>query len=195
MEQGFSESDDIFEDIYLFPSIAQYPSENIGGCLAEFREDQAELIAPIQHPFGARSQIAGLFGLEPGEVHLLKYVTVGDVGKAIQPEACKGQLDGAAVLGLGNTLYEEMVYQDGQLLNGDPLQYRLSLLHNLPAEFYSVMVENGDGPGPFGSKGMGQTAVSPVASAVANAIYEATGVRIKELPITPEKILRGLGRM
>ena len=133
--------------------------------------------------------------LETGEVHLLKYATVGDVGKAIQPEACKGQLDGAAVMGLGNTLYEEMVYQDGQLLNGDPLQYRLPLLHDLPEGFYSVMVENGDGPGPYGAKGMGQTAVSPVAPAVANAVYEATGVRIKELPITPEKILRGLGKL
>jgi len=75
------------------------------------------------------------------------------------------------------------------------LQYRLPLLGDLPMELKSIMVENGDGPGPHGSKGMGQTAISPIAPAVSNAIYEAVGVRITELPITAEKVLRGLGKL
>jgi CO/xanthine dehydrogenase Mo-binding subunit len=83
---------------------------------------------------------------------------------------------------------------DGQLLNGDSFQYHLPLLHDLPQRLTSIMVENHDGPGPLGAKGMSQTAVSPIAPAIANAIYDAVGVRIKALPITPEKILRGLHR-
>ena len=132
---------------------------------------------------------------ETGEVHLLHYANVADVGKAIHPLSCKCQLDGGAIMGLGNTFYEEMVYRDGQMVNGSPLQYRLPLLGDLPEEFKSMMVENGDGPGPQGSKGMGQTAISPIAPAVGNAIYEAIGVRITELPITAEKVLRGLGKL
>lgn len=132
---------------------------------------------------------------ETGEIKLLQYVTVTDVGKAVHPHACKGQLDGAAVMGLGNSFYEEMVYGGNQLMNGDPFQYRLPLLEDLPDHFESVMVENGDGPGPLGSKGISQNGISPVAPAIANAIYDAIGVRILDLPITPEKVLRELGKL
>jgi CO/xanthine dehydrogenase Mo-binding subunit len=132
---------------------------------------------------------------ETGDVTLLQYAIAADVGTAVHPVACKSQLDGGSIMGLGDAMYEEMVYGDGQLLNGDSFQYRLPLLHDLPPHFMSIMVENHDGPGPLGSKGMSQTAVSPIAPAIANAIYDAVGVRIKELPITPEKILRGLGKL
>lgn len=132
---------------------------------------------------------------ETGEITLLQYATVGDVGTAIHPVGCKSQLDGGAIMGLGDALYEEMVYEDGQFLNGDDMQYRMPFLEDIPEKFYSVMVENHDGPGPEGSKGMGQTAVSPIAPAIGNAIYDAIGVRVKSLPITPEKILRALGKL
>jgi len=132
---------------------------------------------------------------ETGELRLLQYATACDVGKALDRLACKGQLEGAALFGLGNTLYEELVYEDQQLTNGDPFQYRLPLLRDLPERFIALMIENGDGPGPQGAKGVGNTPVSPVAPAIGNAIYEALGVRIKDLPITPEKILRALGKL
>jgi CO/xanthine dehydrogenase Mo-binding subunit len=132
---------------------------------------------------------------ETGNVTLLQYVIAADVGTAVHRVSCKSQLDGGSIMGLGDAMYEEMVYGDGQLLNGDSFQYRLPLLHDLPPHFLSIMVENHDGPGPLGSKGMSQTAVSPIAPAIANAIYDAIGIRIKELPITPEKILRGLGKL
>ena len=132
---------------------------------------------------------------ETGQVRLLKYATVCDVGKAIHPVACKGQLDGGAVMGLGHAMYEEMVYENGQFANGEALQYRLPGMEDLPEHLTSVMVENGDGPGPQGSKGMGQASVSPVAPAIGNAIFDAIGVRIQDLPITPEKILRSLGKL
>ena len=132
---------------------------------------------------------------ETGEVRLLQYVTVGDVGKAVHPVGCKSQLDGGAIMGLGDAMYEEMAYRDGQFANGDDMQYRMPFMEDIPEGFYSVMVENGDGPGPEGSKGMGQTAVSPIAPAIGNAVFDAVGVRIKELPITPEKVLRALGKL
>jgi CO/xanthine dehydrogenase Mo-binding subunit len=132
---------------------------------------------------------------ETGELRLLKYATACDVGKAIDPIACRAQIEGAALFGLGNTLYEELVYQDQQILNADPLQYRLPLLSDLPDEFITIMIENGDGPGPQGSKGVGNTPVSPVAPAIGNALYEALGIRIHDLPITAEKILRALGKI
>ena len=132
---------------------------------------------------------------DTGEVRLLRYATAADVGKAIDPIACKGQIEGAALFGLGNTLYEEMIYQDQQLMNADPFQYRLPTLPDLPEQFEAIMIENADGPGPQGAKGVGNTPVSPIAPAIGNAIYEALGVRIKDLPITPEKILRALGKL
>ena len=132
---------------------------------------------------------------ESGEVRLVQYANACDVGKAIHPQSCKGQLDGGAVMGLGDAMYEEIVYRDGQLLNADSMQYRVPLMHDVPEDFYSLMIEHGDGPGPQGSKGMGQTAVSPIAPAIANAIYEAIGVRITDLPVSPEKVLRALGKL
>jgi CO/xanthine dehydrogenase Mo-binding subunit len=132
---------------------------------------------------------------ETGNVTLLKYATVGDVGKAIHPVGCKSQLDGAAIMGLGNAMYEEMVYQDEQFLNGDDMQYRMPFLEDIPEGFISIMVENGDGPGPEGAKGMGQTGVSPIAPAIGNAVFDAVGARIKDLPITPEKVLQALGKI
>ena len=132
---------------------------------------------------------------ETGEIRLIKYASVCDVGKAILPGACRGQLEGGAIMGMGDALFEQTVYGEGRFLNGDPLQYRVPALHDIPESFHSVFVENGDGPGPMGSKGMGQTSVGPVAPAIGNAIYEAIGVRINDLPITSEKILRALDKL
>ena len=98
-------------------------------------------------------------------------------------------------MGFGHALFEETMYQDGQLQNGDPFQYRLPVMGDIPEEFHSSMLEKGDGPGPFGSKGMAQTSIVTVGPAIGNAIYDAMGVRVRSLPITPEKILRALGKI
>jgi CO/xanthine dehydrogenase Mo-binding subunit len=129
---------------------------------------------------------------DTGEVHLLKYVTVADVGHAINRLACKAQLDGGAVQGLGHTLYEEIVYRDGQMLTAAASQYRVPLVDDLPEQFIAEAVEHGDGPGPFGSKGVGQGTISPIAPAIGNAIYAAVGVRLHALPISREEISRAL---
>lgn len=130
-----------------------------------------------------------------GELRILGYAVIADAGKAIHYPSAKAQVDGGAVMGFGHALFEEAVYQDGQFQNGDPFQYRLPLMNDIPENFYSSMLEKGDGPGPFGSKGMAQTSIVTVAPAIGNAIYDALGVRVRSLPITPEKILRAMGKL
>ena len=125
---------------------------------------------------------------DTGVVHVLQYVSACDAGKAINPEQCVGQDEGAVMFGIGHTLMEEMVYEDGQLLNGNLVDYRVPSFYDLPKKFDTILIENGNGPGPFGSKGIGEGGLLPVASAIANAVSRAVGVRIKELPLTPPKI-------
>jgi CO/xanthine dehydrogenase Mo-binding subunit len=129
---------------------------------------------------------------ETGSIHLRKYVSVADVGKAINPVQCEGQDEGGVFFGLGHTLFEEMVYEDGQLLNPNLVDYRVPNFGDLPEEFTSTLIENGNGPGPFGAKGMGEGGLLPVASAISGAIANAVGIRFYDLPITPEKVWRAL---
>src|SRR5882724_3917758 len=132
---------------------------------------------------------------DTGELLVLGYAVIADAGKAIHHPSAKSQVDGGAVMGFGNALFEETIYQDGQFQNGDPFQYRLPVMKDIPADFYSSMLEKGDGPGPFGSKGMAQTSIVTVGPAIGNAVYDALGVRIRSLPIKPEKILRAMGKI
>jgi CO/xanthine dehydrogenase Mo-binding subunit len=132
---------------------------------------------------------------DTGELRILGYSVIADAGKAIHYPSAKSQVDGGAVMGFGHALFEETIYQDGQMQNGDPFQYRLPVMKDIPENFYSSMLEKGDGPGPFGSKGMAQTSIVTVGPAIGNAIYDALGVRIRSLPITPEKILRAMGKI
>jgi CO/xanthine dehydrogenase Mo-binding subunit len=132
---------------------------------------------------------------DTGELRILGYSVIADAGKAIHYPSAKAQTDGGAVMGFGHALFEETIYQEGQLQNGDPFQYRLPVMKDIPEVFYSSMLEKGDGPGPFGSKGMSQTSIVTVAPAIGNAVYDALGVRVRSLPISPEKILRAMGKI
>jgi CO/xanthine dehydrogenase Mo-binding subunit len=129
---------------------------------------------------------------ETGRVTVLKLVVSGDAGRAIQKDVCRGQDEGAAVMGLGQALFETMAYDGPVLANIAAAKYRVPLASDLPAEFRAITQEQGHGPGPFGAKGMGEAGLLPVAPAIANAIYDAVGVRITSLPITPEKVLAAL---
>jgi CO/xanthine dehydrogenase Mo-binding subunit len=129
---------------------------------------------------------------ETGVIRLLNYVSACDAGKAINPDQCIGQDEGAVMFGIGHTLMEEMVYEDGQLLNGNLVDYRVPTFRDLPDRLETILIENGNGPGPFGSKGIGEGGLLPVASAVANAVSRAVGVRIYDLPLSPPKLWRAL---
>lgn len=144
-------------------------------------------------PSGAAVEIE--VNRDSGELRVLGYAVIADAGKAIHYPSAKSQVDGGAVMGFGHALFEETIYQEGQFQNGDPFQYRLPVLKDLPETFYSSMLEKGDGPGPFGSKGMAQTSIVTVGPAIGNAVFDALGVRVRSLPITPEKILKAMGKI
>ena len=93
---------------------------------------------------------------------------------------------------IGHTFFEEMLYEDGQLLNPNLVDYRVPVFTDLPDEFETVLIESGNGPGPYGAKGVGEGGIVCVAPSVANAIFNATGVRISTLPLTPERVWRAL---
>jgi CO/xanthine dehydrogenase Mo-binding subunit len=129
---------------------------------------------------------------ETGEIKLKKFISVADVGKAIHPEHCVAQEEGAAMQGIGHTFFEQLVYENGQLINPNLVDYRIPTFSEVPQEFHTVLVENGDGPGPFGVRGMAEGGILSVAPAVCNAIARATGARIRDLPLTPERVWRAL---
>ena len=131
--------------------------------------------------------------LETGKVRILDIVTAVDVGKAIHPKQCGLQNEGSMLSGVGSALFEEMLYDNGQPINSNFLEYMLPSMEDHPLEFHSVLVETPHPEGPFGAKGMGEAALPAVAPAVGNAIANALGgLRIRDLPIKPDKIIAGL---
>ncbi len=132
--------------------------------------------------------------LETGKVRVLDFWDAHDCGTAINPMAVEGQVEGAVVMGLGETLLEEEAFDEaGRLLNADLHNYLLATSMDVPA-IHSSLVESFEPAGPFGAKEVGEGATLPVLGAIANAIADAVGVRIFDLPITPEKVLRAIER-
>jgi CO/xanthine dehydrogenase Mo-binding subunit len=128
---------------------------------------------------------------DTGEVRVLDAVAAIDVGQVINPVAHQGQLEGAFVYGLGNAIMEEMHEADGRLLTPNLNDYKLPTQMDVPP-LRTLLVRTDVGPGPFGAKAAGEITNSGVAAAVANAVYDAVGVRVDETPITPEKVLKAL---
>lgn len=128
---------------------------------------------------------------QTGQVRLLQSFVSDDCGKALNPMAVHGQSNGAAAQAVGWTLYEQMRYENGRLVNGNFADYTMPTAESLP-ELRSGIVESDEPNGPHGAKGASETAILPGAAAIANAVHHAIGVRIRDLPITPEKVLAAL---
>ena len=128
---------------------------------------------------------------ETGEVKILKLTAAHDVGRAINPTNCSQQIEGSLVTGLGTTIYEELVMDTGKAANASFIDYKIPRANDIP-ELISILIDDPHREGPFGAKGLGEPGLAPTAPAISNAIYNAIGVRIKELPITPEKILAAI---
>jgi len=129
---------------------------------------------------------------ETGLIRMEKLVTVGDVGLAINPALAEGQDIGSATMGMGVGLFEELVYEGPQLVNGTLLDYRVPRFSDLPGDVEMRLVQNRDGVGPYGAKGGGEAALNSMPANVANAVYRAAGVRLRRAPLTPEKVWRAL---
>ncbi len=130
---------------------------------------------------------------ETGDVTVERHVTASDVGKALHPGQVRGQDEGAAVMGLGHTLMEHYLFDgEGRIRNLGAIDYRIPTSMDLPKSMESLIVENADGPGPYGAKGMSEGALLCVAPAVAAAVRDATGAVIRDLPLSPERVWRAL---
>jgi CO/xanthine dehydrogenase Mo-binding subunit len=129
---------------------------------------------------------------ETGSVRVLRLVTVADAGTPVNPAIVETQISGAAVMQLGFTLFEAMEFTEGQLRNPTLADYRIPGIRDLPPGFEAEAVDATQASGPFGAKGVGESGTFGVSPAIANAIHDAAGVRITELPITAEAVYRAL---
>jgi CO/xanthine dehydrogenase Mo-binding subunit len=120
-------------------------------------------------------------------VDVLKVVAVHDVGKAVFREGIEGQIQGGVAMGLGYGLSEEVVFSDGRPLNDSFLDYRLPTMRDVP-QIVPVILEKENPRSPEDIRGVGEPTTIPTAAAVANAVYDAVGVRVKDLPLTPERV-------
>jgi CO/xanthine dehydrogenase Mo-binding subunit len=146
----------------------------------------------ISAAYGFGAQMAEVeVDTETGVVRVLRLVCANDVGRAINPMAVEGQIEGGAQMGLGYALTEELLVREGRVLNPDFLDYRLFTAADMPA-IETIIIETDDPGGPFGAKGVGEMGGTPTAAAIANAVYDAIGVRLTELPMTPERVLAAL---
>ena len=142
--------------------------------------------------FASASAVEVEVDLETGRLEVLQFHAAGDAGTAINPKYCEQQLVGAATMHLGLTLFEQMVFQDGQLLNGSLLDYQIASIKDVPAACHPIVVQVPHKDGPFGAKGIGETGALTVAAAVANALEDAVGVRVRDIPLTAERIYEAL---
>jgi CO/xanthine dehydrogenase Mo-binding subunit len=129
--------------------------------------------------------------IQTGVVKVLKIVAVHDVGRPINPVGCEQQIEGGVVMGLSNTLFEEFKTEGGRILNDALADYKLAGMLDLP-EIIPIIVESYDKGGPFGAKGIGEPTITPTPPAIANAIFDAVGIRIRKMPITPQKVISAL---
>ena len=153
------------------------------------------------HPLGGRPEFWELMcsaveiEVDPqtGMVDVVRLIQVGDVGKALNPQQVKAQDEGAAVMGLGHSFMEELILDArGRIVNLGALDYRIPTIEDMPRELHSVLIENEDGPGPYGSKGAGESGILGIAAAIGGAVNQAAGVAIRELPLTPERVWRAI---
>lgn len=154
--------------------------------------DKSSYKGNISATYGFGAQMAEVaVDVETGVVRVLRLASANDVGRAINPMAVEGQIEGGAQMGLGYALTEELLVENGRVVNSNFLDYRLFTAADMP-QMETIIVETEDPGGPYGAKGVGEMGGTPTAAAIANAIYAAIGVRITELPITPERVLQAL---
>ncbi len=129
--------------------------------------------------------------VETGVVTVVKVAAAADVGKAINPMMCEQQIEGGVIMGLSNGLFEEFKMDNGRILNGSLADYKVATMMDVP-EITSILVESFHEEAPFGAKGIGEPAAAATPPAIGNALFDAVGIRIPDLPITPEKVLQAL---
>jgi CO/xanthine dehydrogenase Mo-binding subunit len=145
-----------------------------------------------EHWFAGAVAVQLLVDRSTGRITLEDMAVAGDVGRAINPRLVEQQLTGAAIMGIGHALFDELVFDQGQIVNGTLLDYQLPSVKDLPQKLTPIIIESPHRTGPFGAKGVGETGIIPIAPAIANAVRDAVGVRITRLPLSPERVLTAM---
>jgi len=133
--------------------------------------------------------------LETGFVRVLRVVSANDVGQAINPALVQGQIEGAVVQAQGYTLIENFITRNGHILTDQLSTYLIPTILDIPDAVESVILEIAEPNGPYGARGLGELPFLPLAPAISAAIHDATGVWFNDFPLTPERVLRGLGKI
>ena len=130
---------------------------------------------------------------ETGDIEIVKLVSAFDVGRVINDALCRGQVVGGAVQGIGTALCEQYVYDGkGCLLNNSFTDYKILSAKDIPREMVQIFIETPHDKGPFGARGVAEHPMISVPSAIGNALFNATGARIRELPLSPERVFMAL---
>lgn len=132
---------------------------------------------------------------ETGEIHLKQVISANDVGQAINPQQVQGQIEGAVVQAAGYAITENFIQKDGYVLTDKLSNYLIPTVLDVPDEVQALILEYADPIGPYGARGMGEMPFLALAPAIVAAVHEATGVWFHEFPLTPERVLRGLGKI
>lgn len=181
---------------FSYPAFIEAYYGPIGGEIIGLGSKRGEYIP--DHPLGGKVTFWEAIGVgcevevdeETGLYHVVKLALVSDIGKALNPRQVHAQDEGAAVMGLGHTMMEHLLLDDqhGQIRNLGALDYRVPTIQDIPDELISLMLENADGPGPYGAKGAGESGILALSPAVTAALRDATGICVRQLPITPERL-------
>lgn len=161
---------------------------------APYDKESGQSPQVTEHWFAGAAAVVLAVDTRTGRIRIEHLAVAGDVGRAINPALVEQQLVGAAVMGIGHALFDEIAFDEGQMINGTLLDYQLPSIKDLPGRITPIIVENPHRTGPFGAKGVGETAIIPLAPAIANAVRDAVGVRITTLPLTPERVSAALSR-
>jgi xanthine dehydrogenase molybdenum-binding subunit len=158
----------------------------------------ASSMAPPSNPSPAAAEFVEVeVDAETGEVKVLRAVYAHDIGRVINPNAAEGQVEGGFQQGMGYALMENLQFDPdtGACVTSDFLDYKIPTAVEMPTQIECIFIESNEPTGPFGAKSLSEVCVVVPAAAIANAVYNAVGVRVRELPITPERILAGLGKL
>ena len=146
--------------------------------------------------YGHCAQVADLeVDTETGHIHIVNMISTSDLGKAINPQQVVGQIEGGTLQMIGHTLMENFIQEDGYVKTSELSTYLIPTVLDVPTNFKTVIVEYPDPNGPWGARGVGEMMTVPTASAILAAVHDATGIWFDEFPLTPERVLRGLGKI
>ncbi len=172
----------IAEYKYLAPKTTPYDPET-GKCIPNVA-------------YGHCAQVADLeVDTETGHIHIHNMISTSDLGKAINPQQVVGQIEGGTLQMIGHTLMENFIHENGYIQTSELSTYLIPTVLDIPTNFKTVIVEYGDPNGPWGARGVGEMMTVPTSACILAAVHDATGVWFDEFPLTPERVLRGLGKI